>query len=68
VPRWWLPDEFAYIAQVPKTSTGKFDKKLLRERLRTGYLTGGEAAPSATPPGGEAAPSPARPGGDGGEG
>ena len=34
VPRWWLPDEFAFIAEVPKTSTGKFDKKQLREWLR----------------------------------
>jgi len=38
VPRWWLPDEFAFIAEVPKTSTGKFDKKQLRERLRDGAL------------------------------
>jgi fatty-acyl-CoA synthase len=53
MPKWWLPDEFAYIAEVPKTSTGKFDKKLLREQLRTGHLAGGEAAPSVTPPGGE---------------
>ena len=53
VPRWWLPDEFAYIAEIPKTSTGKFDKKLLRERLRTGRLAGGDgdvARPAA--PGG----------------
>jgi fatty-acyl-CoA synthase len=33
VPRWWLPDEFAFIAEVPKTSTGKFDKKALRARF-----------------------------------
>jgi fatty-acyl-CoA synthase len=38
VPRWWLPDAFAFIAEVPKTSTGKFDKKRLREQLRTGEL------------------------------
>jgi fatty-acyl-CoA synthase len=35
VPTWWLPDEFVFIAAVPKTSTGKFDKKRLREALRT---------------------------------
>jgi fatty-acyl-CoA synthase len=33
VPKWWLPDDFAFIDAVPKTSVGKFDKKLLRERL-----------------------------------
>ena len=34
VPKWWLPDEFLFIAEIPKTSTGKFDKKRLREQLR----------------------------------
>ncbi len=38
VPKWWLPDEFAFIAEMPRTSTGKFDKKRLRERLRAGEL------------------------------
>jgi fatty-acyl-CoA synthase len=56
MPRWWLPDEFAFIAEVPKTSTGKFDKKLLREQVRTGSLPGGAAA-SAPPPGGETGPA-----------
>jgi fatty-acyl-CoA synthase len=30
VPRWWLPDEFAFVAEIPKTSVGKFDKRALR--------------------------------------
>jgi fatty-acyl-CoA synthase len=30
IPRWWLPDGFAFIAEIPKTSVGKFDKKALR--------------------------------------
>jgi fatty-acyl-CoA synthase len=34
VPKWWLPDEFAFISSVPRTSTGKYDKKRLREWLR----------------------------------
>ena len=29
--RWWLPDEIRFIDEVPKTSVGKFDKKLLRQ-------------------------------------
>jgi fatty-acyl-CoA synthase len=33
VARWWLPDEIRFIDEVPKTSTGKFSKKTLRERL-----------------------------------
>ena len=44
VPRWWLPDAFTFITEVPKTSTGKFDKKLLRERLRAGDLAGEDPA------------------------
>jgi fatty-acyl-CoA synthase len=28
--RWWLPDEIRFIDEVPKTSVGKFDKKVLR--------------------------------------
>jgi fatty-acyl-CoA synthase len=40
VAKWWLPDEFAFIEEVPKTSVGKFDKKVLRRRLRDGVLEG----------------------------
>ncbi len=31
-PSWWMPDEVVFIAEVPKTSVGKFDKKVLREQ------------------------------------
>ena len=31
--RWWLPDRIEFIDEVPKTSTGKFSKKTLRERF-----------------------------------
>jgi fatty-acyl-CoA synthase len=40
VPKWWLPEEFAFVAEVPKTSVGKFDKKLLRATLAEGRLEG----------------------------
>jgi fatty-acyl-CoA synthase len=36
--RWQLPDAFAFIDEVPKTSVGKFDKKVLRRRLAEGEL------------------------------
>jgi fatty-acyl-CoA synthase len=36
--RWQLPDAFAFIDEVPKTSVGKFDKKVLRARLADGDL------------------------------
>ena len=30
VAKWWLPDEVRFIDEMPKTSVGKFDKKVLR--------------------------------------
>ena len=30
VAKWWLPDEIRFIDEIPKTSVGKFDKKVLR--------------------------------------
>ena len=40
VAKWWLPDEFAFITEVPKTSVGKFDKKVLRRQLGEDKLPG----------------------------
>jgi len=34
IARWWIPDDFVFIDAVPKTSVGKFNKKLLREQFR----------------------------------
>ena len=34
VADWWLPDDVVVIEAVPKTSVGKFDKKVLRERFK----------------------------------
>jgi len=54
VAKWWIPDEYAFIEEVPKTSVGKFDKKVLRARLEDGELTDRhtvdkiEAAPAAS--------------------
>ncbi len=30
VAKWWLPDRFVFIDEIPKTGTGKFDKKVVR--------------------------------------
>ncbi|MBO2464711.1 long-chain fatty acid--CoA ligase [Actinomadura violacea] len=38
VPKWQLPERWAFIAEVPKTSVGKFDKKVLRRRYAEGGL------------------------------
>ncbi|MDH5615217.1 MAG: AMP-binding protein, partial [Acidimicrobiia bacterium] len=31
VAKWWLPDRIVFIDEVPKTGTGKFDKKVVRQ-------------------------------------
>jgi fatty-acyl-CoA synthase len=38
VASFWLPDAFAFIDEVPKTSVGKFDKKVLRARVQEGAI------------------------------
>lgn len=38
VARWWLPERWSFVAEVPKTSVGKFDKKVLRARYADGEL------------------------------
>ncbi len=46
--RWQLPERWAFIDEVPKTSVGKFDKKVLRKRYADGELDVEELSP---PPG-----------------
>ncbi|GMQ92919.1 MAG: 3-(methylthio)propionyl-CoA ligase [Acidimicrobiia bacterium] len=39
IAHWWMPDEIIFIDEIPKTGTGKFDKKVVRaeyENLYTG--------------------------------
>jgi fatty-acyl-CoA synthase len=38
VAKWWLPERVEFIAEVPKTSVGKFNKKVLRSQLADGTL------------------------------
>jgi acyl-CoA synthetase (AMP-forming)/AMP-acid ligase II len=35
IAKWWLPEEVIFIDAVPKTSVGKFDKKVLRAQHAT---------------------------------
>lgn len=32
VAKWWLPDDYVFVDELPKTGTGKFDKKVVRDR------------------------------------
>jgi fatty-acyl-CoA synthase len=38
VASWMLPERWAFVAEIPKTSVGKFDKKVLRARHAEGEL------------------------------
>ncbi len=33
VAKWWLPDEVVAVDEIPKTSVGKIDKKVIRDRI-----------------------------------
>ena len=39
VAKWWLPERWCFVPEVPKTSVGKFDKKVLRAQHAAGVLT-----------------------------
>ena len=39
VAKWWIPERWTFIEMVPKTSVGKFDKKVLRAQHSDGLLT-----------------------------
>jgi fatty-acyl-CoA synthase len=49
VSRWWLPERWAFVGEVPKTSVGKFDKKALRARYAEGALEVVEVDPPVVP-------------------
>jgi fatty-acyl-CoA synthase len=38
VVKWWVPDQWVFVDEVPRTTVGKHDKKLLRERNAEGSL------------------------------
>jgi fatty-acyl-CoA synthase len=39
IARWWLPERWTVLGEIPKTSVGKFDKKALRADYHEGRLT-----------------------------
>lgn len=38
VSRWWMPEHWVFVEEIPKTSVGKFDKKVIRSRFAEGSL------------------------------
>jgi fatty-acyl-CoA synthase len=43
IARWWMPDDIAFVDEIPHTATGKISKLELRERFR-GYRFPGAAS------------------------
>ena len=40
VAKWWLPDDVVFVDSIPKTSVGKFDKKVMRVQFENYQLPG----------------------------
>ena len=34
MPKWWIPDKIIFVDEMPRTSTGKVDKKVLRAKYK----------------------------------
>jgi fatty-acyl-CoA synthase len=48
-PKWWLPDAIEYLDEIPKTATGKFSKKDIREQYTDESLLEGSVPEEAAP-------------------
>jgi fatty-acyl-CoA synthase len=46
VAKWWVPERWAIVSEVPKTSVGKYDKKVLRAMYGEGGLATVELTPA----------------------
>jgi len=46
VARWWVPERWAIVSEVPKTSVGKYDKKVLRAMYGEGKLSTADLTPA----------------------
>jgi 3-(methylthio)propionyl---CoA ligase len=44
IAKWWLPDDVAFVDQIPHTATGKIQKVTLREQFKHHKLPTAEAA------------------------
>lgn len=44
VARWWIPDAWIFVDELPRTTVGKTDKKLIRKMFLTEAVVGGSKA------------------------
>jgi fatty-acyl-CoA synthase len=47
VAKWWLPERWVFLPEIPKTSVGKFDKKVLRGWYKEGAIGVKESSAAA---------------------
>jgi fatty-acyl-CoA synthase len=63
IAKWWMPDDVAFVDDIPLGATGKIDKKLIRDRMKDYVLptaaAGGSAALAMSPEPKIYAPEPA---------
>ena len=50
VARWWLPERWAFIDEIPKTSVGKFDKKVCEPSTRRAIWRSRSSRPTTSSP------------------
>jgi 3-(methylthio)propionyl---CoA ligase len=44
VAKWWMPDDVAFVEEIPHTATGKIQKLTLRQQFKDYVLPTTEAA------------------------
>ena len=44
IARWWMPDDVAFVDEIPHTATGKIQKIVLREQFKSYVLPSAVAA------------------------
>src|SRR5690606_15910481 len=49
IAKWWMPDDVAFVDDIPLGATGKIDKKLIRERMKDYVLPTADGAAPAKP-------------------
>jgi fatty-acyl-CoA synthase len=47
IAKWWTPDDVVFVDDIPLGATGKIDKKLIRERMKSYVLPTAKATVSA---------------------
>ena len=43
IAKWWMPDDVAFVAEIPHTATGKIKKTALRDQFKDYVLPGAAA-------------------------